>query len=124
MRLPDCRRIDSRRATFAGMRPLRHRAVVSVAFCSVLVSGACTSAMPVGAVAAGPTAHSPLSSRNEAVSCPSVGFCAAVGEYRDRSRRLQGLVVNERHGIWERAKPIPGRLWSRNRTTPGAERER
>jgi hypothetical protein len=82
--------------------------VVGVAFCSVLMVGACTAAMRVGAVAAEHSARSALSTRIEAVSCPSAGFCAAVGEYRDRTRRLQGLVVDERHGIWGRAKPIPG----------------
>jgi hypothetical protein len=82
--------------------------VVGVASCSVMVIGACTAAMRVGAVLAEHSARSVLSTRIEAVSCPSAGFCAAAGEYRDRSRRLQGLVVNERHGIWGRAKPIPG----------------
>jgi hypothetical protein len=108
MRLPDYRRLGSRRVRLTGMRRHRVRAVVSVAFCSVLVIGACTAAMRVGAVAAKLGAHSPLSSRIEAVSCPSAGFCAAVGEYRDRARRLQGLVVDERHGIWGSAKPVPG----------------
>jgi hypothetical protein len=42
------------------------------------------------------------------LSCPSAGNCAAAGDYADRFRHLQGFVIIERNGTWERAIRVPG----------------
>jgi hypothetical protein len=42
------------------------------------------------------------------LSCPSVGNCAAGGDYADRARHHQGFVIIERNGTWGRAIPVPG----------------
>jgi cytochrome c551/c552 len=41
------------------------------------------------------------------VSCPSVGTCAAGGEYADRSSRFQAFVATERNGRWGSAMEVP-----------------
>ncbi len=41
-----------------------------------------------------------------AVSCSSVGNCAAGGQYRDASGRYQGFLVNEVHGVWRGASEL------------------
>jgi len=43
-----------------------------------------------------------------AVSCPSPGSCAAVGDYRDGGRRQQGFVAVEKNGRWRQAVEVPG----------------
>jgi D-alanine-D-alanine ligase-like ATP-grasp enzyme len=58
----------------------------------------------------------------ESVSCASAGNCAAAGQYLDRSRHSQALVVNEVHGRWGAAMRVRGsallntrrdaRIWS------------
>jgi PASTA domain len=35
-----------------------------------------------------------------AVSCPSAANCAAVGDYVDRRGEVQGLLLNEKAGLW------------------------
>jgi hypothetical protein len=35
-----------------------------------------------------------------ALSCPSVGNCSAVGDYRDGARKEQGLLLSESAGVW------------------------
>jgi hypothetical protein len=42
------------------------------------------------------------------VSCPSPGYCAAVGFYRDGGGHWQGFVVSERNGRWGQAIKVPG----------------
>ncbi len=42
------------------------------------------------------------------ISCASAGNCAAGGNYADGSLVQQAFVVNERKGVWGKAKPIPG----------------
>ncbi len=34
------------------------------------------------------------------LSCPSVGVCTVVGGYTDRNGREQGLIAQERRGVW------------------------
>ncbi|MGC8511301.1 MAG: hypothetical protein ACP5PB_10580, partial [Acidimicrobiales bacterium] len=41
-----------------------------------------------------------------AVSCSSVGNCAAGGQYRDAAGRYQGFLVNEVHGVWRAASEL------------------
>ncbi len=41
-----------------------------------------------------------------AVSCSSVGDCAAGGQYRDAAGRYQGFLVNEVHGVWGAASEL------------------
>jgi hypothetical protein len=43
-----------------------------------------------------------------AISCPSVGNCAAVGDYTDESGALQAFVVVETGGTWGTAIEAPG----------------
>jgi hypothetical protein len=43
-----------------------------------------------------------------AVSCAPDGDCAAGGSYIDRSGKVQGFVVTERHGAWGDAVEVPG----------------
>src|ERR1700722_16265992 len=42
------------------------------------------------------------------VSCAAAGDCTAVGAYTTGARRQQGFVISEVHGIWGRARPLPG----------------
>jgi hypothetical protein len=42
------------------------------------------------------------------VSCPSVGNCAAGGDYYARHLGEQGFVAVERHGTWSPAIKVPG----------------
>ena len=42
------------------------------------------------------------------VGCGSPGNCAAGGDYKDGHHNLQGFVVDERHGRWSKAIPVPG----------------
>src|SRR5215472_17116493 len=42
------------------------------------------------------------------VSCASVGNCSAGGSYTDGSGHLQAFVVSQIHGIWGKAKQVPG----------------
>ena len=42
------------------------------------------------------------------MSCPSAGVCAAGGSFTDTAGYVQGFVVNERHGRWQRAEAVPG----------------
>ena len=44
----------------------------------------------------------------ESLACPSAGNCAALGSYRPSPTRNQVYVVNERHGRWAKARPLPG----------------
>ena len=50
-----------------------------------------------------------------ALSCPSVGNCAAVGEYRDTAGNEQGFLMNETDGTWGTAveAPLPANVGSR-----------
>ena len=41
-----------------------------------------------------------------AVSCSSVGNCAAGGQYRDAAGRYQGFLVNEVGGVWRAASEL------------------
>ena len=41
-----------------------------------------------------------------AVSCSSVGNCAAGGQYRDGAGHYQGFLVNEVHGVWGAASEL------------------
>ncbi len=50
-------------------------------------------AMPTGA------ASSPRP-EIDALSCPSAGNCAAVGEYRDSAENEQGFLLSESAGVW------------------------
>ena len=43
----------------------------------------------------------------ESVSCGSAGNCSAGGEYSDSSG-VQAFVIDESHGTWGTAEPIPG----------------
>jgi hypothetical protein len=43
-----------------------------------------------------------------AISCPSVGNCTAVGDYTDTSNALQAFVVQETGGTWGAAIEAPG----------------
>lgn len=40
------------------------------------------------------------------MSCPSVGNCAAGGQYRDSSGKYQGFLVNEVNGKWQAATEL------------------
>jgi len=40
------------------------------------------------------------------LSCPSVGNCAAGGQYRDSAGKYQGFVVNEVNGKWQAATEL------------------
>jgi hypothetical protein len=42
-----------------------------------------------------------------ALSCPSVGNCTAVGQYRDSAGHEQGFLLNETAGIWGTAVEAP-----------------
>ncbi len=42
------------------------------------------------------------------VSCGSAGSCSAGGYYTDRSGHSQAFVVSQKHGIWRRARQVPG----------------
>jgi hypothetical protein len=42
------------------------------------------------------------------VSCASAGNCSSTGFYTDSAARDQAFVVDERHGIWQQARQIPG----------------
>ena len=42
------------------------------------------------------------------VSCAAAGDCAAVGGYTTSTHRPQGFVISEVHGIWGKARPLPG----------------
>jgi hypothetical protein len=42
----------------------------------------------------------------DAVDCTSAGFCVAAGEYADRARHVQPMVVTESHGRWGRAREL------------------
>jgi hypothetical protein len=42
------------------------------------------------------------------VSCGSAGNCAAVGFYQDSAGNSHAFVVDEVHGTWRSAKPVPG----------------
>ena len=42
------------------------------------------------------------------VSCASARNCSAGGQYTDRSRHLQGFVVKEVGGTWQKAEEVPG----------------
>ncbi len=35
-----------------------------------------------------------------ALSCPTVGNCAAIGEYRDSAENEQGFLLSESAGVW------------------------
>ena len=51
------------------------------------------------------------------VSCGSVGNCAVVGEYFDTSGEMQGLLVNEVEGTWDRG--VEARLPANASSSPG-----
>ena len=51
------------------------------------------------------------------VSCGSVGNCAVVGEYFDTSDNMQGFLLNETEGTWDRA--IEARLPANANPNPG-----
>jgi hypothetical protein len=42
------------------------------------------------------------------VSCASVGNCSAGGNYALNAKKSQAFVVNETHGVWGKAEPVPG----------------
>ena len=42
------------------------------------------------------------------VSCAAAGDCVAAGAYTTGAHRQQGFVISEAHGIWSRARPLPG----------------
>lgn len=42
------------------------------------------------------------------ISCPTVGNCAAGGDYRDGSGNVQAFVVDETNGVWGKAMEVPG----------------
>jgi hypothetical protein len=44
--------------------------------------------------------------RFSAVSCPSVGDCAAVGGYRDTAGHFQGILLTETGGSWQPAVEV------------------
>jgi len=46
--------------------------------------------------------------RVSSVSCASAGNCAAVGGYKDGSRRHQAFVASEANGTWHSAIEVPG----------------
>jgi hypothetical protein len=53
-----------------------------------------------------PYAWTPQKVALESVSCPSVGNCSAVGQYKDANSRpgeshSQGVLLNETGGVWE-----------------------
>lgn len=50
-----------------------------------------------------------------ALSCPSVGNCTAVGEYRDGAENEQGFLLNETAGAWGTAveAPLPTNVGSK-----------
>ncbi len=57
-------------------------------------------ALPANA-AANPDAHL------VSVSCPAVGWCAAIGSYADSSEKLQMMAATESGGVWGQASEIP-----------------
>jgi hypothetical protein len=42
------------------------------------------------------------------LSCASAGNCAAGGQYENGSGNLQGFVVSETNGTWQKAEEVPG----------------
>ncbi|MGH2842411.1 MAG: hypothetical protein ACRDKL_02330, partial [Solirubrobacteraceae bacterium] len=42
-----------------------------------------------------------------AMSCPQAGHCAAAGSYNDGLGNGQGLLLDERHGVWHTAVEAP-----------------
>lgn len=42
------------------------------------------------------------------MSCGSAGNCAAGGYHTDRSGNVQAFVVSQVHGIWGKARQVPG----------------
>ena len=42
------------------------------------------------------------------ISCPTAGFCAAAGFYRDGELDGHGFLVSEKNGVWGKAMKVPG----------------
>jgi hypothetical protein len=61
-------------------------------------------ARPVPGLSRLPSGHSVVDS----VSCASTSGCAVGGTLTDRSGNVQAFVANEDHGVWGRARLMPG----------------
>ncbi len=77
----------------------------SQAFVASEKGGVWSKAIKVPGTAALNLGNAALSS----VSCTkTIGYCAAVGVYTDGSGRWQTFVVDQKKGIWGKAKSLPG----------------